>query len=379
MGCFRNVAAAFCAVWVLIFGMPLLACAADTEDFLQMDELGFEEVEESLSGLSAGNTVSFSDTVRALIRGEIPVTAENLKDLAFRALFSEMQNQKATAIQVLLLVIAAAVIMNFTDIMEKNKTAGVGFYVMYLLLFTLLMKAFYGMSQMLENSLSHVLGFMKVLVPSYFAASVFASGSISGAAFYEFTFLLLGVIQWLLRYALLPAVELYVMFQMLNHLSRDERLSRLAELMRTLTEWTLKTLVAGAIGLQAVQSLILPAVDTLRATVANKAVSSVPGIGNLFGGVTDMVLGSAVLVKNAIGVSGMIVIALICMAPVCRLAVCALLYRVIAAFIQPVSDKRLNACVAAVSEGAGLLLRIMAAMGLLLFLTVAMVTASIGG
>lgn len=365
-------------VVLLIFAVPQRALAADAQGLLEVNDFGLDEVQESLEELSGSEIFHFTDAVRSLIKGEIPLNAENIRSLVFQVLFSEMQNQKTTAIQVLLLVIAAAVILNFTGICEKNSTAGVSFYVMYMLLFALLMKAFYGMSQMMETSLDHVTGFMKALIPSYFAASVFAAGSASGTAFYEFTFVLIGIIQWLLSYVLLPGVELYVLFQMLNHLSKDERLSRMAELVRMLIEWTLKTLVAAALGLQAVQSLILPAVDSLKNTAVNRAASAIPGIGNVFGGVTDMVLGSAVLLKNSIGVCGMIAILFICAAPICRLAVCALLYRAMAAVIQPVSDRRLNACVAAVSDGAGMLLKIMSATGMLLFLTLAMVTASLG-
>lgn len=365
--------------FVLLFAGPVTVHAADADELLTMEEWKLDEVEESLKELSGSEEFSFIGTVRALVKGEIPINRENIKKLVKDALFSEMQSQKAAAVQVLLLIIVAAVIMNFTDVMEKSGTAGISFYVMYLLLFVLLMKAFYGMSRMLEGALSQVLGFMKALMPSYFAASVFASGSISGVAFYEFNFFVIGVIQWLMKYVLLPFSELFVLFQMLNHLSGDGRLSRMAELVKLFTLWTLKTLLAAAIGLQAVQSLILPAVDSLKNTAVNKAVSSVPGIGNLFGGVTEMVLGSAVLVKNAVGVAGMLAIVFLCLVPICRLAVCVLLYRVMAAVMQPISDKRLNACVAAVAEGAGLLLKIMAATGMLFFLTVAMVTASIGG
>ena len=376
--CFLGILIVLPVFAMLIFAVPGKVLAAEEEGILKLDDFGLDEVEESLKELSGSEIFRFTDAVRSLMKGEIPLDFESIRSLISRVLFSEMQNQKTTALQVLLLVIAAAVILNFTDICEKNSTAGVSFYVMYLLLFALLMKAFYGMSQMMETSLEHVTGFMKALIPSYFAASVFAAGSVGGTVFYEFTFVLIGIIQWLMKHALLPGVELYVLFQMLNHLSKDERLSRMAELIRTLIEWTLKTLMAAALGLQAVQSLILPAVDSLKNTAVNRAASSIPGIGTVFGGVTDMVLGSAVLLKNSIGVCGMIAILFICAAPVCRLALCALLYRTMVAVIQPVSDRRLNACVAAVSDGAGLLLKIMLDTGMLFFLTLAMVTASLG-
>ena len=162
-------------VVLLIFAVPQRALAAGAQGLLEVNDFGLDEVQESLEELSGSEIFHFTDAVRSLIKGEIPLNAENIRSLVFQVLFSEMQNQKTTAIQVLLLVIAAAVILNFTGICEKNSTAGVSFYVMYMLLFALLMKAFYGMSQMMETSLDHVTGFMKALIPSYFAASVFAA------------------------------------------------------------------------------------------------------------------------------------------------------------------------------------------------------------
>lgn len=93
---------------------------------------------------------------------------------------------------------------------------------------------------------------------------------------------------------------------------------------------------------------------------------------------TDTVLGSAVLLKNAVGVCGMIAVLILCLAPVCRLAFCTLIYKAMAALVQPVGDKRLNECVAAVAEGVGLLLKIMVSSSMLFFLTIAIVTASLG-
>ena len=64
--------------------------------------------------------------------------------------------------------------------------------------------------------------------------------------------------------------------------------------------------------------------------------------------------------------------------PVHSLAFCTLIYKAMAALVQPVGDKRLNECVAAVAEGVGLLLKIMVSSSMLFFLTIAIVTASLG-
>ncbi|MEE0419002.1 MAG: stage III sporulation protein AE [Lachnospiraceae bacterium] len=344
-----------------------------------MGELGLDEIDDTLEELLEDKSFSFTEAVKQLVKGEIPLSAGAVGDLAKNALFSELEQHKDTAVHILILIIVAAVFTNFANVFEKSQVADVSFYMMYLLLFTMLMKAFYSMSSMTTDTLNHILTFMKLLIPSYFLAAAFASGSISGAGFYELTLILITVIQWVLKYLVLPAVNLFVLFSMLNYLTKEEYLSKMAELLKTFVEWTLKTLVAAAIGFQAVQSLILPAVDALKTTVMNKTAGAIPGVGNIFSGVTEVVLGSALLIKNAIGAAGLILLTLICLVPFVRLGICTLLYKVMAALIQPVTDKRMLGCVSSVGEGAALLMRILLMTGVLFFVSIAMATASIKG
>mgnify|MGYP000264283365 CR=1 FL=1 len=287
------------------------------EDFLNIKAFHLQEVEESLADLEEESSFRFADALKSLIRGEIPLNPSTLKTLVFDALLLEWKNQKETALQVFLLVIVAALVLNFTDLMEKNGTALISFFMMYLMLAAVLMKGFTGMSRMTDATLGRVNGFMKALVPSYFAAAGFCGeqrwrdgvlrvgdpADRSGAV---------GA-----KISSSAGVQLYVLFLLLDHLSKDDRLSHLAELVRTVIEWAMKSMTAAAIGFQVIQGLILPAVDGLKNTAVSRTVSAIPGIGNLFGSVTDTVLGSAVLLKNAVGVCGMIAVLMLCLAPVC--------------------------------------------------------------
>ena len=88
---------------------------------------------------------------------------------------------------------------------------------------------------------------------------------------------------------------LIVLFLLLDHLSKDDRLSHLAELVRTVIEWAMKSMTAAAIGFQVIQGLILPAVDGLKNTAVSrlrkklevnpsspKYIQTVKGIGYRF-------------------------------------------------------------------------------------------------
>ena len=82
-------------------------------------------------------------------------------------------------------------------------------------------------------------------------------------------------------------------------------------------------------------------------------------------------MGAAVLVKNGIGAAGAIFVLAICLVPVLNMAVVTLLYKGVAAFIQPLSEKRFTEAISSMGEGYRLLLKIEIATALLFLITIA--------
>jgi stage III sporulation protein AE len=91
------------------------------------------------------------------------------------------------------------------------------------------------------------------------------------------------------------------------------------------------------------------------------------------------VLGTAVLIKNGIGVAGMIICLVMCLVPIIQIAITSLMYQLIAALIQPVSDKRMVNCVSSVADGSKILLKIVFTTGVLFLITIAVVATTTGG
>ena len=89
--------------------------------------------------------------------------------------------------------------------------------------------------------------------------------------------------------------------------------------------------------------------------------------------------GSAVVIRNAIGTGGMLLVAAICLAPFLKLLSCILIFRLLCAAIQPVCEKRMLACVESISCAASLLLRILCGSMAVFLILLAMVLASLKG
>ena len=125
-----------------------------------------------------------------------------------------------------------------------------------------------------------------------------------------------------------------------------------------------------------VQGLLAPAIDTLKRSTLTRTAEALPWVGNVMGGVTEVVLGTAVLIKNGIGMAGAVIAVAVCAVPLIQMLIMAFMYKLASALVQPVSDKRITGCIGGISEGYEMLVQVLFSVGVLFLLTIAVVAAS---
>lgn len=341
-----------------------------------LGEFDFSELDESLRTLFPREKLRFADVAAAMMGGNLEETGKLLLRYAGDQLNYEFQTNRKNLVYMLLIAVIAAIFTNFSGAFQSRQVSEISFYVLYMLLITMCLTTFRVAMEGLEGKLEALLDFMRLLCPGYFMAVSLASGSSSSLMFYGMVLLLIYVVEMLVLRLLLPLINVYIMIQAMNYLVGENVLSELADLIRKLITWILQSLLGCVIGMNVIQGLLSPTIDSLKRSTLTKAVESVPGIGSLFGGVTDVLLGTAVLIKNGIGMAGAVILILICSVPVVQMAAMTFLYKFAAAMVQPVSDKRITGCIRSVSEGYRLMLKVLYTTLILFLVTIAVVAAS---
>ena len=369
MGCFLS------GLFISGCFFPLKVQAADLS---MVEELDFDEIEQSVDEILGGE-FQFENTVIELLSGEQPFTLEGFVTAVVEQMGNNWRTEKHLLLSILLLGIAAALMSNFSNIFQNQQIAEVSFEITYLLLFLILLQIFSGAMEITKKVLLGIQDFMNVLVPAFCLAVTMAAGSTTALVFYEFFLGLIYFIQRLIQNGLMALIQVHVILVFVNHLTKEEYLSQMKEMASKLTVWLLKSMLAVVIGFNTIQGILNPAVDSLKTTLFSRAAEMIPGIGNIAGSVTDVVLGSSVLIKNGIGVAALVVIVLICLMPLVKLGMLMMILELAAALLQPVSDKRMTGCVAGVGEGIRLLFRVVFTTAVLFMLTIAVVTVSVRG
>lgn len=275
--------------------------------------------------------------------------------------------------QLLALGLLGAVFANFSEIFSGGQMAQTGFFITYLLAFAVLASSFFDSVAIAGQVLEKQILFMRALLPAYFAAVVWSGAGVASAAWYEILLFLIGGVQWIYGSLLVPLVRIYILLVLAGHMAKEDMLSKLTDLLKTVIQWGTRSLITLVLGFQLIQGMVLPYADAVKTAGVQKLLQAIPGIGAGAGAVTKLILGSSVLIKNTMGAAAVAVLVLLTLVPVVKLVVLLFLYRGVAAVLEPVADKRLVSCISGVADAQRLILGIVISSLLLFVITIALI------
>lgn len=339
-------------------------------------DYGLDRLEEGMQTLFPQNTLSLDHLIAQVMQGDVLGALEGLFTGVITDFTSQLTGMRNVFVWLLVLGIVSALMTHFVEIFDRHQVADVGFYFMYLLFTVVLLRCFYLAADTAVTALENVILFIRLMIPAYLISVGISTGTVTAAASTEMMLLVIYGIQNLLLDVLVPLIYSMCMMVVVNGVWAEEKLSLLIDLLEKGIGWVLKGAIGVITGLSIFQALITPVVDSVKTSVLQRILSAIPGIGNAADGVVEMVLGSAVMIKNSIGVVLLILFLVMCAAPLLKIAVIAVMLKCAAAFMGIVSDKRITACANRTGD-AGLLLLRTAGTGMMLFLiSIAVITAA---
>lgn len=294
----------------------------------------------------------------------------SIKEFAAQAagnLFYEFSAGREIFMNILLLAVLSALFTVVMDIVESKQVSHLGFYFLYLLLGIMLSRVFRSIYLEAEKVLLSVTDFVKILIPAYTAALGMTNGSTTATVYYEGILFVIWCVEEIFCHIVLPGIELYVLLAIMNGIWSGEKLDGILQSLKRGIELLLKAVlwIVGSVGV--LQALITPVIDSLKWNTAKKVAGMVPGVGNISEGVSEIFVGSAILIRNGVGIFFTLMLLFLCMVPLCKIFVLAGCLKLSSALGAIVNQSRLTTCSDKVAEAAFLLCKVLLT-GIALFL-----------
>ena len=319
---------------------------SDEDIEADLEEYDFYNVEKALEG----EDINFTDMVKKLATGQSEGVFSQMFKSVMSKLFGDISYNKEAVVKIIFIAIISALFSNMSIVLKKSDMSETGFYVTYMLMITILMVGFVVMADMVSETIKSIIIFMDALIPAFFLSVGMASGSVSAVGFSQIILIAINIIDKFLISFVLPLVNVYVIILLVNNIVMEDYFSKFADVLKTFISWMLKGFITILLGANIIQGMILPSVDGAKTGIVNKIINIIPG-GSAITSVEGIVTTTSAVIKNAIGGAGLIAIVVICVFPMARI----------------------GNSLDAVSEGIGMLYKIILTVAVLFFITIAIV------
>ena len=96
--------------------------------------------------------------------------------------------------------------------------------------------------------------------------------------------------------------------------------------------------------------------------------SAIPIVGKVLGDAVDTVLGCGIILKNAVGLVGVLIVVGICIIPILKLAILTISYKLLASICEPIADKNIVSLLEQVGDVFKIFLAILASISFMLII-----------
>ncbi len=351
--------------------------STSVEEYLEeiLSALDFSSLNDFIYG-HVRTEMTFEELVAQVsMNGLDALNAENICTFFYDAFLYELSIARPVFLKMLLFTLLFSVIHKL--LMTRNQyISDMGFLTIYSTLMVLLMQSFFMVRDIAISGIDTLISFLNALIPTYALTLVFSGNSVTGAFLYEIAFLMVYLIEFVMKTFLSPMVHVFILVLFLNHLFDEDKLSKLAEFLEKGVQLILKGAFAAVIGLSVVQSMISPVKDRLAGNVLLSGLSSLPGAGNAFGATGEIILSCGMLIKNSVGVIGLIILVFLAVLPLLKIGCFWLMYHGLSIILQPIADKRITECVSGVARGCDLYLKMVFYSMLLFFVLFSMISVA---
>jgi stage III sporulation protein AE len=286
---------------------------------------------------------------------------------------------KQLFISVLVLFILSAIVGGVLEAFNNNGAAKAAKLFFVICQLVVLINAFKEVLDIVENAMSQMLDFLKLMLPAYMVCMAASGSGMTAIIFYKLLLGFICLIEGIIAASLTSVAEGYVMLGVAESVWGEERFKPIMELIRKSMQWALKSMVIILSGSSILQIIITPVIDKANNVIIHKTAGAIPGIGDIVESVTSVTLASAIALKNSLGVLILVILAMIIISPVIHSLVILLTIRIAGALGSICGERQMGKCVDYISEAGFMLVRILITVTTLFFVTIAAVTNATSG
>lgn len=348
----------------------------------QLSNLNLNEVEDVLSNLSKeGQSIfgnqSFWQKVQSVIDGDFSNGYTSFLD----AIFNFACGDILRLVPILATIIAVTVLCSIVGNMRgKNSSGGVSSiveFVIFSVVVVIVTSIIIGLIKSSTTLMGQISAQMEVIFPILLTLLASLGGTVTVGIFQPSVAILSSVITRVFIGVITPILIFIFVLSIVSNISKNLNFDKLIGFFKSLLKW-FSIVCFGVFGVVlAVQGIVAGSFDGVSIKAMRFALKSyVPILGGYLSDGFNVAFASSVLIKNAVGFSGLILLIATVLAPVVNIIITILILKLGAGVLEPIADTKVHKFLSSCADILKLLIMVLLAVIFMYILSVGLLMCS---
>ncbi|MED3536288.1 stage III sporulation protein AE [Bacillus toyonensis] len=368
----------------LFFSLPVVVQAAPVETNVvdqQLDKLGIEDVKQFWDGLVTkyGGYLPESQkgSFMEFVKGEKEFSIKEWMLGLLKYLFHELAANGKLLGTLIMLTIFSALLQSLQSAFSKSSVSKIADAVVYMVLIIFALNSFYVVMTYARETIQTMVDFILALLPILLALIATGGGVVSVSFFHPIIIFLMNTSGLLMNYIVLPLLLLATILSIVSTMSDQYKVTKLSKLLQNVSVGIIGIFLTIFLGVLSVQGTATAVADGIAVKTAKFVTGNfIPVVGRMFTEAADTVISASGLLKNTVGIIGLVILCLIVAFPAIQIFCIAFIYKFAAAVLQPVGGGAIIQCLDIIGRSIIYVFACLAIVSFMFFLSITIIIAA---
>ncbi len=387
----RNIMIFICILTIFLYHLkpPIIIFAEEDEKSLEVElqekisnqlaNLDLSDIEQIINGLTNeqfnvfGN-MPFTGKVQSIISGDFKTDQGSIFSAVINLIFDDILKFIPLLASIIVVSIICGFVSNLRGESNSKSVGDIVHFICYGIVIILVMSGVVNLIKITSTTIQSLKSQMEIIFPILLTIMTAIGGTASVAVYQPAVALLSSFIMHVFTSVLMPIFIFMLVFTIISNLTSTVKLDKFTKFFGSTFKWIIGGIFTIFMAFLAVQGITASTYDGVSIRTAKYAIRSyVPLMGGYLSEGFDVIMASSILIKNAIGASGLLLMFVSVISPIIQIVVFLLILKLAAAILEPLTDNRISEFIYSISKTISLLVVLILGVAFMYLITVGLI------
>lgn len=319
---------------------------------------------------------SFSQKIKDIISGKLTINANTFGKYILDLFLEDV----ISFLPYICMIIAIAVLYSMVSASHSGKNKSLNDIIHFVCYSAVVVIIIVWVSKLLmltTNTLGSVKKQMELIFPILLTILTSLGGNVSVNVYQPAMAMLSGTVISVFINILMPIFTFMLVFTTISNLTTNIKFNKFSDFFSSCFKWIMGLVLMIFSAFVSIQGLMAGSIDSISLKTAKYTIkSAVPIIGGFLSDGVSLIMVSSVLIKNAVGVGGLVLLFGTILLPIIKIIVFSLLMKLASSILEPVADNRITSFVSSIAKSIQMLIALILGVAFMYFFMIGLVMCS---